>query len=379
MASTADQTVTEKFHLALRRYEDYVRDSGDFSGRKNTADYQTQLLGLIKEFRIIAIIVSHLGLFSDNEGIDEMAVSYVPFLNVDYYLATLYQNLMVDAQSVGEVQIDGLLHKVENLRSAQDYLASYFVVLSNYSLLNKEQNERFRAYKASENPSIDDILSNQERNPAALRAQKIANFKAEKELSAKVQLLHSRYGFDGEEAQKEFGALDEDSAKKLFLDEVALFALKGFSLLDLISMELAVLKNMPTEPLAPKGPVKESEKKLDDSTGYTTRLEVVPGKKQPISALLSKQGRVLQPFTITSSKQELRQKVFGTGQVLPSMTVEEYLDYELANGKMAATEENNNKDQNDWEDSDEEREKREWDDWKDDNPKGSGNTGANIG
>lgn len=67
------------------------------------------------------------------------------------------------------------------------------------------------------------------------------------------------------------------------------------------------------------------------------------------------------------------------------MTVEEYLDYELANGKMLKDEvkDNNpaNKDDNDsdTEDSEAEEEKRRWDDWKDENPKGAGNMKANIG
>ena len=141
-------------------------------------------------------------------------------------------------------------------------------------------------------------------------------------------------------------------------------------------MELEVLKKMPAPNKNPKPPQKEQP---IDPTGYTTKLEVVPGKKQPISSLLSKQGKILQPFTITANKNELRNKVFGTGQVLPSMSVEEYLDYELANGKVAAEEVKNEKNDQDTDDSDEELEKRQWDDWKDDNPKGMGNTGANLG
>lgn len=377
MADSADQTVTEKFQGALAQFEAYRNDAGAFSGRKNAPEYQKELLKLIKEFRIIMIIVSHLSIFSDNETIDEMNVNYVPFLNVEYYLGTLYQNLMVNSHSVGDgVVVDGMEYKVENLQAAQEHFASYLLVLSNYGLLSKPQTERVRSYKESENPSAKDILATQERNPAAIRADKIANFKLEKELTSKIHILFSRYGTGADDAKAEFSSYDEDTTKQLYLDQVKLYALKSFSSLELIAMELEVLKKMPVRSKDPKPPRKEQPV---DPTGYTTKLEPVPGKNQPISSLLSKQGKILQPFTITANKTELRNKVFGTGQVLPSMTVEEYLDYELANGKMAAEEVKNDKNDDDTDDSDVELEKRQWDDWKDDNPKGMGNTGANLG
>ena len=71
----------------------------------------------------------------------------------------------------------------------------------------------------------------------------------------------------------------------------------------------------------------------DDDYGFTTKLESIPKISYQVSDLINKQGKILQPFTITSQRQKLKEKVFGTGQILPSMTVEEYLDYELANGK----------------------------------------------
>lgn len=373
----ADQTVTEKFQAALARFEHYRSDTDKFSGRKNEPKYQVELLKLIKEFRIIAIIVDQLGLFSDNESVDELNVNYIPFLNVDYYLGNLFQNLIIDWQSVGEdVTIDGMEDKVENLRRAQEYYASYIVKVSNYQLLNSTQTAKINAFKKSDNPTPETILLTLSQNPAVIRAEKIANFKLEKELNAKIQILFDRYAKNSNEAKEIFTSYDEDTVKQLYLDQIQLFVLKAFGSLELTGMELSVLKNMPRLPKEPRAPMKE---KKEDPTGYTEHLEKVPGKKEPMSALLSKQGKILQPFTITSSKDELRQKVFGTGQVLPSMTVEEYLDYELANGKMMKEEVKDNLDEKDEEDSEEEEEKRRWDDWKDDNPKGQGNTGANIG
>ncbi|CAI5759278.1 unnamed protein product [Candida verbasci] len=139
-------------------------------------------------------------------------------------------------------------------------------------------------------------------------------------------------------------------------------------------MEIKVISNKPVQ----KTDIRERER-TSDPTGFTTRLESRPGLNSgKISDFLSKQGKILKPFTITN-KQDLQKKVFGTGQMLPSMTVEEYLDYELANGKMMKEEQPQAEKFSEDEDSDDELEKRRWDDWKDENPKGSGNMGANIG
>lgn len=96
--------------------------------------------------------------------------------------------------------------------------------------------------------------------------------------------------------------------------------------------------------------------------------------------LLSKEGRPLQPFTITDKRTQLRQGVFRPGHTLPTMTIEDYLEEEKRRGgiidgggesQKAAVE----PDEDDMELADQETMKaRAWDEYTEANPKGSGNT-----
>jgi immunoglobulin-binding protein 1 len=96
--------------------------------------------------------------------------------------------------------------------------------------------------------------------------------------------------------------------------------------------------------------------------------------------LLSKEGKPLQPFTITDRRTQLRQGVFRPGHSLPTMTIEDYLEEEKRRGGIidgggetqnpaAAPDEDN------MELADQETMKaRAWDEYAEANPKGSGNT-----
>ncbi|EGV60166.1 Type 2A phosphatase-associated protein 42 [Yamadazyma tenuis] len=302
---------------------------------KNSKEYQTQLYSLIKQFKFIDKIIADLDLFSDNEFIEEINVNYLPFLNVNYYLGELFLNFMVDANL--ELSID---FKADNLKISSEYFNLYLQRLIELELLNPLQTKQLKGYSLN-------------------REEKIQQYRYQKELEGKLALVHTTE--------------DEDIKRQLYLDHINLLTIRALHHLQMIEMEIQVLSNRPSsieEISAPIQPNNEDRRK-QTADDYTTRLETLP-QNQPIQNLLSK-GRVLQPFTLT--RQDLKNKVFGTGQVLPSMTVEEYLDYELANGKMAQPEEPPaNSDDEDEDNEDEEYRKREWDDWKDANPKGIGNT-----
>ena len=193
-------------------------------------------------------------------------------------------------------------------------------------------------------------------------------------------------------SENELNKFDDEVIRLIYIDQLKLFTLKSFNMLESISMELQVLQNRPNSSSNPEQQQQlEQDGKEDNRSrqytkendyGFTTKLENKPKLSYQVSDLINKQGKILQPFIITSQRDKLKEKVFGTGQILPSMTVEEYLDYELANGKMMKDEVKDKPKDNEDEDElneDEELEKRQWDDWKDENPKGAGNMKANIG
>lgn len=363
-------TVGERYKLAIKLY----REISESSERKDSQDYQTKLHQIINEFQLILTIIDNLSLFSNNETIEEVTTNYIPFLNVHYYLGDLYTNLLLN--KTGEINIR---NKLTNLTEAKSHFINYLAGLSNYGILNKPQTEIVNHLQNDPHAEIPTA------NPTIRRQEKIENFKYERELTTKLKILDDYYNSTSQE-DSEFMKLDEEIVRETYLDQIRLFALKSINQIQSITMESQVLRNMPQQPHVPPPPQQPQHDKRaptrDNDYGFTTRLESRPKSHHEITDFLSKSGKILKPFTITSERQRLKDKVMGTGQVLPSMTVEEYLEYELANGKLMKDEVKDKPRGSDDEedlDSDEELEKRQWDDWKDENPKGAGNMGANIG
>lgn len=278
-------------------------------------------------------------------------------------------------------------------------LIHYLISLEGFKVLSTIQSKKLNSFKDSFNPTYQELANSLNSNPATKRAEKIENYKLEKSLTTKLEILNDYYKTrkddddedDNEQDEDVFERFDEETIRAIYIDQLKLFSLTSFNMLELIVMESEVLSKRPQHieqqdrMQVNKGDSRENSKfDSHNEYGYTSKLEKVynPNAKgaEKMSELITKQGKILQPFTITSSRKDLQKKVFGTGQVLPSMSVEEYLDYELANGKMMKEEvKDPDKDEDATDNSDEEMEKRNWDDWKDENPKGMGNTGGNLG
>ncbi|KHC53146.1 hypothetical protein I503_03461 [Candida albicans SC5314] len=389
-------TVAERYKLAIQQYDNLQ----NISERQDSVSYQKRLTKLISEFKLILQLVEQLSLFSDNEQIEEISTKYIPFLNLWYYIGELYTKLLMkdddDCDGDDGNIIINLNYKFENLKLGQRFIFTYLENLMNYDdILTLEQSKKLKILLKGESYQL---------NPMNKRQEKIDNYKLEQELLKKLSILNQE-----DQKEEDINKFDEEIIRTIYLDQLKYFILKSFNLLESINMELQVLQHRPTNDdlnsslstssnrLETQDSRSKNKSKKnggggdggddddDDDYGFTTKLESIPKISYQVSDLINKQGKILQPFTITSQRQKLKEKVFGTGQILPSMTVEEYLDYELANGKMLKDEvkDNNpaNKDDNDsdTEDSEAEEEKRRWDDWKDENPKGAGNMKANIG
>lgn len=143
---------------------------------------------------------------------------------------------------------------------------------------------------------------------------------------------------------------------------------------------LVQMKNVPRPPERP-APEESRQRNPVDKSGYSERLDppvaqLLSGGK--LGPLLSKDGKPLQPFTLTDRRTQLRQGVFRPGHNLPTMTIEEYLEEERKRGGII--EGGNNQpppeiDEDDMEKADEETMKaRAWDEFKEEHPRGSGNT-----
>jgi hypothetical protein len=168
------------------------------------------------------------------------------------------------------------------------------------------------------------------------------------------------------------------------LAEIQLYTHQTFQSLDLVSQELSMLSHIRQTAEPPADIQNHDPRRAEvDKKGYSERLDPPISqllKTGNFGALLSKDGKPLQPFVLTSRRSQLQQGVFRPGHNLPTRTIEEYLEEEKRRGGII--QETNQQggtereiDEDDMSKADEETMKaREWDEFKEENPRGSGNT-----
>ncbi|KAH3668212.1 hypothetical protein OGAPHI_001966 [Ogataea philodendri] len=336
--------ISVRYSEALKQVEKL--DSSSL--RKDSTAYKEELHEVLNSLNTVKKSIQENSLFSVNEEIDEVSTSNIRLLGIDYYIATTIGNTVVNRE--------------EMLKTANGLFLQFLYTLENYGVLEKSQTAKLDGFTSSYSPKIEELRSN---DAVRRRQDKIDDFKREREFREKLKVLDSL----------DFNNLDEEIVRKVYIDELKFFALKSFQNLESNLMELEVLANMPIRPVEPEivSDEREKPKKFDET--YTPKLESLT------NPVLSKNGKVLRPFTIVpSTRDKLQKKVFGTGQVLPTMTVEELVDMELANGGMVKDSLPEKEfDEDDNEDNDRLTYKnREWDEFTDNNPRGSGNT-QNLG
>ena len=202
-------------------------------------------------------------------------------------------------------------------------------------------------------------------DPATRRDGKIANFRAEKALKERLELLkrNPRYLEHG----------DEEVMRDLYLAQITFAVHSAFQALDSLNRELEILAQAP-RPLAPGTTQTPSPEDI-----AATRLDMPLRRLQSIRGgpLLSKEGKPLQPFTLVGGRDEIARGVFRSGHNLPTMSIEEYLEEEKRQGNIlkGGVEEKTVVDEDDIDAVDRETYKaRQWDEFTDHNPKGAGNT-----
>ncbi|GMM37399.1 Tap42 protein [Saccharomycopsis crataegensis] len=374
-------TINDQFKKTVRSIE-LLTLSGK---RQDSKEYQHELVQLLNKLLKIKNQVYQLGIFSDNETVEDINTKDIKFLAVEYYLGELVSKKL-DYVGDEESQNRRINYdfKIRNLKKSVQFLIDFLAHLQNYNILNEFQSKKLGHFQDHYQPKLSELRPN---DPALRREEKIQNFKLEKLINEQLKTFEQRYPkfVNGEEEDE--NAIDEDTLRELYLNKLRLFSLKSFSHLEMLNMELEVLANRPPEriqeiPLpppsssaaAPNG--SSADKKLlsqENDYGYTERVEF----RKP-SELISPEGKVLQPFTFVSSKDQIKKKVFGYGQVMPTMSVEEYIEEEIKRGGIKTEtitgEQNSESEDSDEDDSDEKLYKaREWDEFKDAHHRGEGN------
>lgn len=364
MASTEDepQSLRAVFDEAEARREALEADPD-----ATAPSYGPAVAAALELYARVVDTLAAAALFSPNEGLDDLATSALPYMLVNFRIADLLQRLPLASPSSASPQ----QQRQAMLRRARAAYARFLDLVDAYGLVVAPYDGMLERYREDEEafsvvaPGAD---------AAARRDGKIAGFRAEKALKARLELLRAdrRYVDDG----------DDEVVRETYLAHVAYAVHSTFQALDSLNRECDLLAQAP--PPQPSVALRaHNPAAVDYDDDPTLRLD------QPLrrvlnqgGPLLSQAGKPLQPFTLVGSRADLARGVFRPGHNLPTMSIDEYLAEERRRGNVLEGGTDPAKpgvDDDDMEAVDRETYKaREWDDFKDENPRGSGNT-LNMG
>ncbi|PNH40288.1 hypothetical protein VD0004_g6672 [Verticillium dahliae] len=326
--------------------------------------YAADLETAIQAHRDTIQTISRVSLFSPNEPLDDIATPDLPYLLTESFLADLY------LKTPTPNPIDRELVLSEAREAYERFLAS----LDSYEILTPAHKSLYSRY--TDDPAAFSTVAASD--PSKRRDAKIANFRAEKDLKARLATLAAdpRYVDDG----------DEEILRALYLAQLEFAAHNAFQGLEGLNRELEVLAQAATaRPLLPARETAEEDarrRRAAEESGHAERLE--PRRLRSIleqsGPLLSKAGKPMRPFTLVGSREEAQAGVFRPGHNLPTMSIDEYLEEERKRGGIIegggeASFRRPEPDEDDHEKADEATYKaRAWDEFVEANPKGAGNT-----
>ncbi|KAI3636289.1 hypothetical protein MIR68_005641 [Amoeboaphelidium protococcarum] len=306
---------------------------------------------LVKQAVDVHRSVERAGLFSVNEEAQDLSTQSMLCLVVYFiagYSLTSYGHLL----STTDAQIDEQVRNQTRLNVLNDSKSTVLQGL-----------EWIQSYKLVDDFSLQDLQRSKPANVS--REDKIAQFKAKKLLQQQVSDLSALNTSVDEEHRREF-------IRTKWLKYVTI---ESCALLQMIDDEIQLIKQ-----------------KMEDSTDRFQQKQRDGGSVQfsksstPQSGpLLSREGKPLRPFVITV-RNELQKQVFRPGHNLPTMSIDQYLENERARGNILSQNDSSQDAQKSEQDEDilqyDEAARQKaisWDQFKEDNPKGWGNKGSNIG
>ncbi|GIJ86114.1 hypothetical protein Asppvi_004987 [Aspergillus pseudoviridinutans] len=324
----------------------------------NSDSYRKDVNETIAKFEECQRLVGQLSLFSSNEPLEDIATGDIQYLTVDYLLADILQRTYTSDRE-------------STLRRALELYEKYLSRLDDYGLLNDNEKKLHERY-ISDPTSFSLTPTN---DAATRREVKLSRFREEKELKQRLEY------FSNNRSQLQS---DDEDVRKLYLAEINLYTHQTFQSMDLLAQELSMLSAIRNNPPNPAELPQDDPRRRSNNaeSGYSERLDpplsqLLRGGKS--GAILSREGKPLQPFTLLDRRTQLQQGVFRSGHNLPTMTIDEYLEEEKRRGGIIEGGEKSGMkeeiDEDDMEKADEETMKaRAWDEFTEANPRGSGNT-----
>ncbi|KHN98181.1 TAP42-like protein [Metarhizium album ARSEF 1941] len=319
--------------------------------------YASDLNSLLALYARVLDQMGSVSLFSPNEGLEDIATSSLPYILVNFTVAELVQR----------TPFAGPAHRRLVLRAARDAYERFLSLADGYGLVNGPYASLLERYRDDEEqfavaPKTGDMASRRE--------ARIASSRADKGLREKLDLLTRDPGYI---------ARDDEATREVYLADVTWRIHRAFQGLEGLNREAEMLAMAP-EPEPRRAGHAHAHAHAEDAS---VRLDQPFGRSARAGgALLSRDGRPLQPFTLVGSRAELARGVFRPGHNLPTMSIDEYLAEEKRRGNFlegGTDPPRAEVDEDDMDAVDRETYKaREWDDFKDDNRRGAGNT-LNMG
>ncbi|KIJ35691.1 hypothetical protein M422DRAFT_232756 [Sphaerobolus stellatus SS14] len=302
------------------------------TSKMSTIEDETQelVVSSLANLKKVAQGVELAGVFSPNETLEDLSTAHLPFLLVDYVLAEMEGRMRT---------VDGP-ERMKSLTNSQRHLHAFLRRLRQYDVVPEEEKKAF-SKKASE-----------VRDPTARRELKIKQYKTEKEIRSRLEVIGERRGQTGDpngfnddlelvasmllatsadEQQRDDE--DDETLRETYLLALRLMWVQAQTLLENMDLELELLRNAP--PPAPQRP--ESEQDTDN----TWRLDpsIPRGGPDGKGPLMDSSGRILRPFTIlpgvaSSERARFQGEVFRPDHRLPSMSIDEYLEEENRRGNI---------------------------------------------
>ncbi|KAF9912196.1 hypothetical protein EC991_000607 [Linnemannia zychae] len=349
-----DESLAQVFQKAEVLYLDIQKSSL----ASNSDEYQSKVNQSIRGFELSSRMVRQLSLFSENEFMEDISTKDLRFLLTEYYIGELFLKRVTP-------------DRLADLNTSKEHLDHFLLQCETHDILTPMDKKY-----------LEQLTNNAPKDAATRRGEKIARFKREKEMRNQIEEFHKILGTTNSGYEGELSSELEDQYRDFVLLHLQYAIFQTMEQLVSIQQEIPMLQQM-AERKAAQGSNdnRAANRSKDDARDGKVDDSTIWNATGP---LMDPQGRPLRPFMITNKRNEMMKGVFRPGHSLPTMTIEEYLDQEMECGNFLSggTEEPKKKeaDDNDEEAINAETIKaRNWDDFKDDNPKGWGNKGGNIG
>lgn len=250
-------------------------------GKTSTKDIQHRLKLTIDHLESLTRDVSTLGLFSDNESMEELPTSSLQFMLIPCYLGIAQHNLMTEP-----------LMREEQLKMAKVYYMDFLKRLYDYNVITFKL--PWKGEEQDDDVSDLGLKAIERKSGDELRQEKIVRFKQQKELQTAM---------DRFKIEQERNPDDESTLREFVIVQLRYWSLRALAELHSIEDELPILEHM---------------KKL-----YSGEVQSEHTKPRPPSQ---------KPFIIARSQEQ--KKVFGIGYpAIPTMTVDEWFEGMASSGR----------------------------------------------